>query len=223
MTIATTATWSPTVEGIVKRAFQLAGVLGMGRTLSAAEATDGREHLEDALKAARPASLTQIEDVTATLTAGTGDLTAAADTLEVDVHSVRLVSPGETTERPVAWMDFSTYNMQTDHTTQALPYGVYVKKTNAVVLRFYPVPDLAYTVKYRRERITRDATAGSTIDRSQRWIESVVYMVAHKVALQSNVPLGKVKYLADEWHRLEEAAQGRETSQGGIQFELGRD
>jgi hypothetical protein len=91
-----------------------------------------------------------------------------------------------------------------------------------VSLIFWPVPDQAYTLSYRRQRLIRDMESGTTLDLTQRWFDAIMYTMAHKMAWVGSLTLGdkkELKRLADEAIH---AAQGNENQGGDANFTLDR-
>jgi hypothetical protein len=221
VSVSTNFSFSPTCDTILRMALQKAGLLGLGRTPSAGELSHARDHLNLSLKSlsAQGASLMQMERKTLPLVAGTGSYALAADTIEVD-DTMSVVVTGATGETWVTPIVYQEYQQISNKDQQGTPTQVYVEKLALVSLVFWPVPDQAYTLSYRRQRLIRDMESGTTLDLTQRWYKAVVLDMAAEMSWISSINLGdkqELRRLADQALHL---AQGREQEQGDTTYEL---
>jgi hypothetical protein len=223
LTIAATATWNPTVDSIIKQSAQLAGILSLGRPVDPKQLGDMREMLQAVLKelSARGVGLDQAELTSFTLPAATGQATPyalPADTVDVD-FPMMLKAAGETTETPATRYSWQEYQELPNKSTTGRPIKFYVNP-QTMTLTPWPVPDVDYTVSYKRTRLIRDATSGSTVDLRPRWTLALVYTLAHMFAVASSLGVERVKYLAGMAKEKTDEARGREHESGGAQFVL---
>jgi hypothetical protein len=221
MTVSSNFSFSPTCDTILRMALQKAGLLGLGRSPSAAELAHARDHLNLSLKSlsAFGASLVQMERVSLPLVAGTSTYALAADTIEVD-SPMSIAAAGQTGETWIMPMTWDTYQKLSNKDQQGTPTMVYTEKLATVSIVLWPVPDQVYTLNYRRQRLIRDMESGTTLDLTQRWYKAVVLDMAAEMSWISSITLGdkkELRRLADDAIQL---AQGREQERGDITWEL---
>jgi hypothetical protein len=223
VSISNNYSFNPTCDTILRMSLQMAGLLPLGRNPSAAELSHARDHFNNALKSmsGMGACLTQKERPSPlTLVAGQSTYALAADTIEVD-FPMSIVEVGQTGETWIEHIVWSQYQELSNKTQQAKPTSCYVEKLATVSLIFWPVPDQAYTLSYRRQRLIRDMESGTTLDLTQRYFEAVMYMMAHKMSWVGSLTLGdkkELKRLADESLA---KAMGRENEGGDTTWVLG--
>jgi hypothetical protein len=223
VTISANSSFQPQVDQILRMALQLAGILPLGRNPSAQELSHARDHLNASAKsmAAHGAQFTQLERKTLPLVAGTAEYTLDSDTIEIEFPmSIQQATTGTTSDTWIEAMVYDEWQKLSNKTFQATPTSCYVEKAALVTLVFWPVPNQAFTLKYRRQRLMRDFDSGTTPDSTQRWIDAWVYTAAHKMCMIASLPQSSVanlKELRDEAIRL---AQGREHETADLVFTL---
>lgn len=217
MAVATTATWSPPVDDIIRQGAQLCGIVPLGRSLLDEQMEHAREMLKSALQhlSALGVGLCQWQNTTLALTAGTAAYTLAADTIGVEFPMMLAVT-GETSQTQVLRYTWEEYQQITDKTTSGAPTACYEEATHSVVLTFWPIPEQGYTLSYRRQRLIRDADSGFNVDLRHRWTEALVYTMAHKLALASSLGVERVRYLQEQADQKVAAARGREHESGDL-------
>lgn len=221
MTISTNYTFSPTCDTILRMALQKAGLLGLGRTPSAGELSHARDHLNLSLKSmsGHGATLVQMERKTLPLVAGTATYALDSDTIEVDMP-LAIASSGTTSQTWVMPMVWDTYQKLSNKDQQGTPTMCYVEKLATVSLILWPVPDQAFTLSYRRQRLIRDMESGTTLDLTQRWFKAVTLDMAAEMSWISSITLGDKKELRRLADAAIDLAQSRETQIGDISWEL---
>jgi hypothetical protein len=223
MAVSSACSWSPTVDEIVRQGAQLAGLVPLGRSLDTSQAGHARDFLQASLKSlsAIGVGLCQWENTTLALTAGTVGVvtttTLAADTLELD-FPMMIAASGETSQTQVRRYVWEEYQQLSEKTQQGRPIACYVEATHTVSLKWWPVPDQAYTVSYRREKLARDADSGTTVDLRPRWTDALVYTMAHKMALAGSLGAERCRMLKELADEKIELAKGREHEGGDISF-----
>ena len=224
MTTSANSTFNPSVDMVLRQALQLAGVLALGQEPSATTLSHARDMLNVTLKSMSifVVPLVQLERATGTLTVGSVSFTTPADTLDID-FPMMISSPGSTSEFEVISATYAEYQMLSNKTSTGTPNLCYVERLADVKLYFWPVPNQAYTLKYRRQRLIRDADSGTTMDLAPVWFDAVVYSMAHKMALANSIPLDTVMYLEKLAERYVLGARQDEHEGGGINFTLGDD
>lgn len=189
MTVAATATADYSVDQIVGLSMVTAGILNPAHffqnNIPAAELQVGRMWLFLHLASLQNSGvvLRAREPVTATLTAGTAYVDAAADTISVEKHMT--VGDG-TTDRMVAVVNEETYRGMADKTQQGPTTMVYPEQQSGGTWRLYlwPVPDsTAVSITYSRTRRLKDVELGSvTLDLNPRWHKHIVSHLAQRFA-----------------------------------------
>jgi hypothetical protein len=218
MTIDTSYAFNPTADEIVRQAFQMGGILGLGRRPKTDQLNDARDILTTILKAmqAKGTMLVTAERVTLTLTPGTASYSLAADTIDVEFPTT-YKAPGSSTETTVERLAYANYQELTDKTVQGTPTQAYVEKTATLTVSFWPVPSAAGTWNYRRVRLIRDASNGGvTIDVTRKYLQAVVWKLAHRLALANALPLGRVQYLEGQAIAAEHEATGDDNERGDL-------
>lgn len=225
MAVSSTYAWNPTVDEIGRRGMQLAGLLPLGRTIPTDQAGHVREMLEDSVKALanEGVGLTQWENTTLTLTAGVVDQVTTtalpADTLSVD-FPMMIAPAGEVSQSSIQRYVWEQYQYITNKATQGRPTTAYIETGHALSVKWWPVPDAAYIVSYRRERLARDASSGTTPDFKQRWTDALVYVMAEKLALAGSLGAERCRLLGEKAAEAVQKAKGREHEDGDVQMIL---
>lgn len=211
--MATSAAYSfsPTADQLIRQGLQLAGLLPLGRTPSAAELAHARDFLNTVLKSlsAQGACLTQMERKTLPLVAGTATYVLDADTIEVDVP-MSISATSSSSEQWIESLAWTDYQKLSNKDAQGTPTNVYVEKLATVTLVFWPVPDQAFTCNYRRQRLIRDMESGTTLDLTQRWFEGITYSMAALLGRASSLKLETIRDLQSHADRQIALAKGRE-------------
>jgi hypothetical protein len=117
-------------------------------------------------------------------------------------------------------MVYDEWQKLSNKTFQATPTSCYVEKAALVTLVFWPVPDQAFTLNYRRQRLFRDTDSGTTMDSTQRWIDAWVYVTAYKMAQSGSLPQSTLENLKQDRNDAVKLAQGREHETADLVFTL---
>ncbi len=219
MTVSDSYTFSPSVDLILRMALQRAGLLPLGRNPSATELAHARDHMNTTAKSlsSRGAQLMHRERETLSLVAGTSTYVLAPDTIEAE-FPMTIVVTGATGETWIQQLVWDTYQKLSNKEQQGTPTGCYVEKHATVSLVFWPVPDKAFTLSYRRQRLIRDMESGSTIDQTQRWFEYWVWEMAAQMAWVSSLKLDEKRELRRLADDAREKAEGRENEGGDLEW-----
>lgn len=222
MTISSQYSFNPSADAVIKQALQFAGLLPLGRKPRPDMMADARDMLTTMLKAlqAEGIMLVTTERVTLTLVAGTATYALDADTVDV-VFPSTWTPAGSTSETIVEQMSYSDYAPLSDKTAQGTPTRVYVEKEAAVTATFWNVPSQGGTWHYRRVRLIRDASDGGvTLDLTQRYLQAIVWKMAHRMAMANSVSLQRVSMLRDEATAAIAAAKGDDNERGDLNMSL---
>ena len=182
MTVATTQTYAPTIDVIIKQAMVVTGLMNTAHSIShprwAADAQSCRQHLEDVLDAlpARGSILREVRFTEQTLTAD--DYTYTLDQSIIDVLGNAMYIPASETdtakasgEQLVTQMSMSEWNQQSDKSSTGTPQRFFAYRAGPVIeLRLWPIPDEAGTLRFQAHRRSADNQDGSkTPDLEPYW------------------------------------------------------
>ena len=222
MTLATTATFAPSAQGIIRTALQRVGVLEGAREPDAGQLAMGMDFLNEGIKALQNEGVTveSTERDTDTLVAGTATYTAASDTLDIDDGAY--VSDGNGTDATVIKISREQYMALSLKTTQGQPTMMYVELgtvSQTVTYHLYPVPDSNWTtITFPRVRILRDiSTAADTTDFRSRSAKMLSYMLAVDFAGHYGFP-AKMKLYGEMFETEKEKAINASGEHGPVRF-----
>jgi hypothetical protein len=209
MTVNTIATREFNIEKIVRRAYQLAGLVPAEQgTLSNAKSEMGRDFLEmtiDALQASGEL-VRQRDFETVAIVASTASYSMDSDILNVIEDGSFLLSTETTGATPVTPISMSEYQARPDKVSEGRPTNYYIHRTSAMRLYLWPVPDAAGTLTLQVHRLLADNDDGTkTLDLERHWSEYAVYAVSAKLALANSLPLS----LVSKFERLAGEARDR--------------
>lgn len=202
MTTSATSAFELTRDSLLRRSFQLAGLLHASHSPNSddlALASDLLGMELDALQA-EGIVLRTVEMTTAALTAATATVSLSADCIDVFVGpdnvagTIVPLAGNETLVRAISRQEYLSIS---NKTSQATPSLVYVEKLAAVTLYFWPVPAVSTAVfRYSKVRLMRDADTGAvTLDLARRWQKAICYSMAWQIAMAKSAPLERVKAL----------------------------
>jgi hypothetical protein len=228
MATASTSAFELTRDGLIRRAFQLAGLIEASQQPSAEDIAMAADVLAMVLLDLQADGIvpTQVTRTTVALVAGTASYTLPDDTLDVvvDVNGfVGTIVPSSGSETPVHTMPRSDYVGIPIKTTEGTPTRVFVERSASVTLVFWPVPSATASFRYSQLRFARDVTSGSvTLDLSKRWQLALCYDLASHVALMKSVPLDRQQMLREEAEALKRRCRSSDVEKGHIQMWVAR-
>jgi len=211
-----TSTRELTINTIVRRAYQLAGLMNPGEGEGSAQfkekaamARDFLELIVDDLQT-EGIFVRSVDFYTLTLVKGQEEYTLPLDTL--DLHgSAMYLDPNQTTgETMVTMIPRESYQRLSNKTAQGRPYLYYPNKVDSKVEVFlWPVPDQAGTIRFQRRRLLADNTDGNaTIDLERYWAKYIVWELAHHLATASSLEPNRCGYLANKAEKALKKAKG---------------
>ncbi len=222
MTISTTYSANPDLEGLAKLAYRTAGLLGPFEDPAAEEVQAFADWINVELKEWQAAGrlLRQVERVTTTLTAGTATVTLDADTIDIEFPAFVTLTSGDT-DYEVDRMTLDEYMRISNKTQTGVPTRALVERKDTVVMTLDPVPNATVTsITYVRARLIRDLTAGTTADVHQRVLKAVILAGAVYLAESAGKSADKI----DRLERRAEAAKATmlkdNAERGGFKFTL---
>lgn len=222
MTISDSFSFNPTADEIIRQALQLSGLVTLGRRPQPAMLADARDMLSTMLKAlqAKGTVLTTSERTTLALTSGTATYSLAADTIDVQFPTT-LQASGSTSETIIERMSYDDYAPIADKASTGTPTRAMVEKGATLQVTFWNVPNGSYTWKYRRIRLIRDTDSGGvTLDLTRKYLQAIVWKMAHRLALANAVPLTRVQYLEVQALAAQEEATGDDNERGDTNLQL---
>ena len=216
MTVSTSKGKRWTVGDVVRRAYQVAGVLEASQTPTGADRRLGRELLEDVLDALATEGVfaRAAEFYNLTLTSGTPGYTLPSYVIDVQDAGV-YIAAGEdvsaaSAELPVTLVSQEQWQLLGTKAVEGPPTRMYAHRTgDSVVLYLWPTPDEAGTLRIRYQREMADADSdGVTLDLEVFWHQYVVQALAMQVAEAKSMPADKVMRLEGRAARLLRRARG---------------
>lgn len=228
MTTSATSTFELTRDQLLRRAFQLAGLLEAshsptGNDLSMAADILGMEL--DALQS-EGVILRMQERTTKALVAGTAAYALDSDVLDVAIDSSNVAgtfvpsSGGETLIRVISQAE---YVQISNKTTQATPSLVMIERLASVTATFWPVPVASGAFRYSKIRLRRDTDTGAvTLDLAKRWQKAVAYSMAWQLVVAKSGPTDRVKMLKEIADEAKQKALASDAATGHIQMVVPR-
>lgn len=233
MTVSANANFELSRDTLIRRAFQLAGLIYSAQTPPAddlAMASDIMGMELDALQA-EGIILRTVERTTQAITSitGAGPYTLAADTIDVVIGPENFcgtvqasVSDAETPVKSISSHEY-TVNISMKGTTSSRPSYVLIEKLATVQLTFWPAPSANMTFKYQKIRLPKDVDTGAvTLDLARRFQKALCYAVAWQVAMAKSVPMERVDRLRKEAEQQKAIARSTDVEKGHVQMFVGR-
>lgn len=211
MTTSTTSTFDPSRDTIIRRSYQLAGLLEASQLTDPNDVALAADILQMELTSmvAEGQLLTWIERTTQALVASTAEYTLT-DALEIYVDGNGLagtIVPSSGAETPVRAITRADYQLISNKATEATPTLVFVERLATVKLLFWPVPAATSSFRYQKIRYPRDMDTGTvTLDLSKRWHKAITYALASQLCLAKSMPMERVQWLDSKATSLKEKA-----------------
>lgn len=206
MTVNATATRELTIDEIVLRSYNLAGLVSAGQALTLPQASLGRDLLEvtvDHLQSFGFAARA-IDFATVPLVDGTYKYTLAA-TVQETVDPAMFIPSTSSTEQVdgetiVSKVGREVWQTQSAKGASGRPNIYYEHRASGVVqVWFWPVPGTDEAGKYVRLQIHRllgDNDDGTkTVDLERYWVKCLLYWLAHDLAVAQSLPDSRCLYL----------------------------
>lgn len=200
MTTSATSNLEATRGTIIRRSFQLAGMLEASQATEGDDITMAADFLQmDLLSLVSDSTApTWVTRTTLALVASTAAYTLP-DCLDVVIdgnNAAGMHVPSSGAETVVQAMTRADYQAISNKTTTGVPSMVFVERLTTVTATFWPVPAATATFRYSSLRWPRDSdTDARTLDLSKRWMKAITYSLAHQLALAKSAPLDRVQYL----------------------------
>jgi len=225
--IAATYSFALTVDQLIRRSMQVAGLLSSAHTPEDEDLSLARDLLAMELDAQQTEGVSQrnIERDTKTLVSGTAEYTLDDDTVDVIVGPGNIagtIIPSSGSETHVRAISRHEYQSITNKDADGTPSLVFVEKASSVKAVFWPVPDATATFRYSKLRLPRDSSGSSNTDVDRRRQKAMVWALAHDLAVSKGLSESRVKMLRDERDRLKAYARVNDMEQVHAQFYVSR-
>ena len=155
MATSGTATYNLTVNDVIQEAFDRIG----GDPILGYDVRSARRSLNIMFSdwANRGYNQWTVELKDLSISQGTNEYTLDYDT--VDIINANILDG--TTEYSMTRLGVNDYAAISNKTSQSRPTQFYLQRLNTPVVRIYPTPDQAYTIRYYRMRKIQDITAST--------------------------------------------------------------
>lgn len=211
MTISSTTSVELSIDTLVRRAYQLAGLMdavqGPSSPNWSARAAMARDFMEMDLAAlqAEGIMVREVDRYALTITGvdGANPYSLPANTLDV-IGDAMFTKSGETVETPVMMRSREEYHALSNKTAAGRPTLYYPERGATVRIYLWPVPsaDNAGTLTVQRRKLIATSTDGSaTLDLERLWTSYVVWSLAHKLANAAGLPPADRGYLRSQAER----------------------
>lgn len=233
MTVSTSFAREFQVQDLIRRAYQMAGlkmpVHRSGAGIDSNEMAMARDFLEfriDELQTKATGDRFRLWG-TKTLTPNVSGVNLDTDAIDVEgvastyLNATDIRVPCLPVTHEVYWSNPAV------SVTTGRPIQYYVNRAIAATTRvyptvyFWPIPDQAYTFRYRYVRFTRDVDLDSvTVDLEPYWSRWLVLALAADLAEASNKPTDHVARLEGKAQQSEKAARDYSRPHGAMQIRL---
>lgn len=194
-------------DAITRRALQLCGVVGLGRTVPNETLQDARDTFSEILKTlqARGTTLTQKVQLTLQLVEGQAIYPLPTNLYDVE-FPVTVQRANDVNETYVERMTYADYRIISDKTVTGPPTRMYVERLANMTAYLWSVPEQSYTLNYQGCQLLPDMTDGSTTSGlTQRWLGALTWRLAYWLSYPLNIPQtrrAELKAEADEQERI---------------------
>lgn len=200
MTVSATYAHELTVSQLLRRSFQVAGLLYSGSQTDPDDLAMARDILAIEMDSLHSDGviLRFFERTTQALTSSTASYTLGTDVIDVAVdpnNQAGTVYTASGVETAVRAISRAEYLAVADKTTPGTPVLVYVEKLATTSLTFWPVPDASMTFRYAKFRLPFDSDGDATLDLARRWSKAILYAMAWQLASAKSIALDKVRDL----------------------------
>lgn len=222
MAIATTSTYRPNRDRVIKNALRLVGVLQASQSPSADQLAMGADFLVELMLALQGEGVMlrarTLEEKT--LTSGSASFTTPTGTLDIEPGAVVRDTNGN--DAPCDIITQDQYNAIADKDLQGRPIQYFPKENDddSFTVYLYQIPDSTWvTFIYPRVRKVRDLDTGNLdLDCPTKWLHGIGFGLAWKFALHYRRPIGTVGLYGDYWQAEKERILRDETPRGPLEF-----
>lgn len=232
MATSATSTLELNRDAIIRRAYQLCGLLEASQNptpddIDMAAAFLGMSLLDLQADGILPLHVTR---ATLTLVSGTASYALPSDVFDVHLDANNFVGtivvtppvPPYEVETHVYAITRSEYAQISIKTTEATPTRVYIERLAVTSVLFWPTPGADATFHYQAIRFARDVDTGSvTTDMSRRWQLALCYELATHLAFAKSVPLERQTALVKQAEVRKARCRASDVEKVGYQMTVG--
>ena len=196
MTVNANSTRELNIDRLVRRSYQLAGLLDNQQSPDADAVAKAMDFLEidlDALQAEANMSWdTELYEVP--IVAGTLEYDLPADTFDV-IDDGMFKAAGDSSETRVSAILRNDYLLKSTKNTQSRPVNFYPERTSGFRLKLWPVPDSAGTLTIQRRRMLADNNDGTkTVDLERVWGKYLAWQLAEYLCFSAAQENNRASY-----------------------------
>jgi hypothetical protein len=191
VTISTSSTRDLTIGELVRRAFNLAGLLNENQTPSSAQRQMARDFLDVIIDdlAAEGVLARELSFYEVSLTPGATTY-ALADTINDTVGVAMYIPPGQfSAELPVLNINSDEWQRINDRQSSGAPVFYFADRSaHPIVVKLWPIPADAGTVRFRvQKKLADNNDDNATVDLEQHWKGYLLWELAHVLATSSSL------------------------------------
>lgn len=221
MTASPNTSFDLSRTGILRVAFQMAGVTPDGQDPNVNQIAAGSDILNIVLKGLENNGiiLRRLERTTQALVSGQVEYATASDTLDIDGRTI-YVSDGLGTDLPLKVISRGEYMELTNKETgPSQPVQIYVERATTISFFLYPPPSANWTtITYPRTLLLTDMDSGPvTTGLASKYLDSITLTVASRLALRFGL-MQRYQALKAEAEEATSKATNDDTERGGLRF-----
>lgn len=205
--------------GILRVAYQMAGIVSAGADPDTAQLTMGSDILNTQIKALQSEGiiLTTVQQTTVSLVAGQATYALSASFLDVDTQ--RAYVTGNGINVPLEWWTRGMYMALTVPTTQGQPTSIYVAESSPLTVSLYPVPDANWTtITLPTISLLPDLNSGvDSTGLKAKYLRTLILGVAMDLALSAGL-LPRFSALETQYENAKTIATRDDTERGNVRF-----
>ncbi len=221
MAVSANSSFQLNRNDLIRRAFQLSGVMSAEHTPEANDIAMASDFLNlelDSLQA-HGVILRSVSIATLSLSASTASYTLPSTVLDVLPNATVKAGASVDTETPVQSIGLDRYMAISDKTSAGTPSVMYLERGSSFVVKLWPVPSTAMTLQYKRVVFLADSDSAEVdTDLGRHWHKGIVYALAAMVAESKNQAASKINSLAETAERLKRRSLNHEQEHGQAQF-----
>jgi len=224
VTTSATSTFELSRDRLIRRAFQMAGLLEAAQSAEGDDVALASDILGMELLSLQTEGVvvTWAERTTLALVASTAGYTFPTDTLDVAIDPSNIagtIVPSAGSETPVSVMSRAEYLALPNKDMEGTPTRVLIERLSSVAATFWPVPADTSSFRYAKVRFPRDMDTGArTLDLSRRWQKAICFAMAYQLGLAKSIPLDRVAFLRGEAEKARKAAILSDNERGHAQI-----
>ncbi len=208
--------------GILRNAYQMAGIVMAGADPDSAQLSMGSDFLNMRIKALQSEGiiLVTIERRTIALTSGVASYSMASDVLDVATDHPFVTQAGTNgINVPLQWWSRDQYMVLTVPTTLSQPTSIYIEKTATITANLYPVPDSSWvSLTLPVIKLLDDLdTGGATTGLQAKYLRTLVLGTALDLATAAGL-LPRVNILEPQYENAKKLAVQDDHQRGAVRF-----